>query len=252
MSNPYDPNSSPGVPEGTPPPPPPYGQTPYGQTPYNQGSYNPPPYGQETFGQDAYGTYGQGTPPAAAPTSTDAVSITAFVLSFTCFLSPVALILGIVGLSRTKNNKRKGRWAAIAAIPLGLLFSILGALVVVAGVFFAQNVITPSNAEVGQCVDVSRDGSDYNLLKVDCVESHDAEIIYVGVASDYEGGLSGSVNPAQVCTSLMAADDLAALEAFSDDLLINLIIRDPEDIEPDDEFLCFVELTFGSLDAPIL
>lgn len=239
MSNPYDPTSSSGGPEGTPPPPPPYGQTPYGQTPYD-----PPPYGQEP--------YGQGPTPAAAPTSTDAVSITAFVLAFTCFLSPVALILGIVGLSRTKNQKRKGRWAAIAAIPLGLLFSILAGLIVVAGVFFAQNVITPANAEVGQCVDVSRDGSDYNLLKQDCDASHDAEIIYVGVASDYEGGLSGSVNPAQVCTSLMPGDDLAALEAFGDDLLINLIIRDPEDIEPDDEFLCFAEPTFGSLDAPIL
>ena len=180
------------------------------------------------------------------------MSIIAFVLAFTCFLSPIGLILGIVGLSRTKNQKRKGRWAAIAAIPLGLLFTVLAVLIGLGVAFFAQNVITPANAEVGQCVDVSRDGSDYNLIKQDCSEAHDAEIIYVGVASDYDGGLSVSVNPAQVCTSLMATDDLAALDAYEDDLLINLIIRDPEDIEPDDEFLCFAELTFGSLDAPIL
>lgn len=267
MSNPYDPYNTSGNPDGgagsgsgpdaggaagqggTPPPPPPYGQPPYpqgdqGQPPYPQGGQGQPPYGQDPYGQGAYA--------APAPTRTDAVSITGFVLALTCFLSPIGLILGLVGLSRTKKGQRKGRWAAIAAIPLGLVFTIVGGLIVAGVVFVAQQVITPGNAEVGQCIDVSRDGSDYNLLKQDCTETHDAEIIYVGVASDYEDGLGGTVNPAEVCTSLMAPEDLTSLQGYEGDLVINLIIRDPEDIEPDDEFLCFVEPSLGSLDEPLL
>lgn len=251
MSNPYDPYNTSGNPEGgqggdpgsQPPPPPPYGQDPSGQPP-GQPPYGQPPYGQAPYGQTPF------TPEAPKPT--DAISITGFVLAFTCFLSPIGLILGLVGLGRTKGGQRKGRWAAIAAIPLGLVFSIIGGLIGF-GIFYAvQNIVTPANAEVGQCLEVSRDGNEYNLIKQDCTESHDAEVIYVGVASDYEGNLSGTVDPLDVCTSLMPSADLDALAAFPDDLLINLIIEDPSNIKPDDKFLCFAEKSFGSLDEPIL
>lgn len=275
MSNPYDPYNSGSSDDGSgqsgqggqggqggPPPPPPYGgseqpgqyppppagDSPYGQQPYGQsydqsGYGQQPPYGQSPYGQQSYGE---------APKKTDALSITAFVLAFTCFLSPIGLILGLVGLGRTKGGQRKGRWAAIAAIPLGLVFSVIGGLIVFGIVYAVQNVVTPSNAEPGQCVEVSRDGDEYNLLKQDCEDDHDAEVIYVGVASDYEGNLSGQVDPVDVCTSLMPEDDRSALAAFPEDLLINLIIDDPSDIDPDDEFLCFAEPSFGSLDEQIL
>ncbi|CAN5402383.1 hypothetical protein BH09ACT12_BH09ACT12_12210 [soil metagenome] len=259
MSNPYDPYNSSGDQQGgdpnnpvnqgnQPPPPPPYGGASY---PAEPGAQTPPPYGQTPppYGQTPYGQ----TPFTPEPAKkTDAVSITGFVLAFTCFLSPVGLILGLVGLGRTKGGQRKGRWAAISAIPLGLVFSIIGGLIVFGVVYALQNVITPDNAEVGQCIEVSRDGDEYNLLKQDCTDTHDAEVIYVGVASDYEGNLSGSIDPVDVCTSLMPDDDLAALAAFPDDLIVNLIIEDPSDISPDDKFLCFAELSIGSLDKPIL
>ena len=87
----------------------PYGNDPYGQQPQN-------PYGAPGAGAPQFGGPGDGQPP-----KTDAVSIVALVLSFCC--SPVSLVLGIVGIVRTKGGQRKGRWAAIVA----LVLSILGA-----------------------------------------------------------------------------------------------------------------------------
>lgn len=277
MSNPYDPynnsdNNSDNNPggqdggtQGNPPPPPPYGGAgqgsrggqpppPYGQNPYPPDAAGQAPYGQGGYGQPPYGQGGYGLTPDAtdAPRKTDAVSITGFVMAFTCFLSPIGVILGLVGLGRTKGGQRKGRWAAIAAIPLGLIFSAVLALIIFGVVFVVKNNVTPDNAEPGQCVAVSRDNGEYSLLKQDCTETHDAEVIYVGTASDYEGSLSGTVDPIDVCTSLLPAGDLETLSSYPDELVINLVIADPENISPDDTFLCFAEKTLGSLDAPIL
>src|SRR5690606_34226454 len=103
-----------------------------------------------------------------------------FVLSFTCCLSLIGVILGFVGLSRTKNDQRKGRWAAVASIPFG----IIGTLILVGGivgiVWSANNTITPSNAEVGQCMNID-DGDDNTVMlqKKDCSEDHDGQIYAV-------------------------------------------------------------------------
>jgi Domain of unknown function (DUF4190) len=139
--NPYG-EQEPGTPPthqpyGAPPPPaPPYGAPapPYG---------TPPPYGapQQPYQQPGYGQppYGYTT---AAPTDGLALGamitgIATFVLGIvTCGIgllgSPVALILGLVSMSRIKRSQGqlRGRGMAISAVVLGAL----GTLLLIAGI----------------------------------------------------------------------------------------------------------------------
>ena len=94
----------------------------------------------------------------------------------------MGLILGIVGLSRTKNGVRKGRWAAVSAIAIGIAGTL--AFVVTIGFFtwFGTSTVLLSSADVGQCLNVDDfSGShDATLWKKDCDEPHDAEVAVVG------------------------------------------------------------------------
>jgi len=85
--------------------PPPYGATPYGPTPYGAGPYGATPYGQQ------------------APQPTDGVSIAALVTGILT-LGPLPLILGIVGLRRTRRDGTRGRGMAIAGVVLGVLSTL--------------------------------------------------------------------------------------------------------------------------------
>lgn len=254
MSNPYDPyNDASGNPEGgdqgnQPPPPPPYGGAEQG------GQAPPPPHGQPPYGQPPYGDSPYGQTPFAneAPKSTDPVSIIGFILSLTCCLSIVGAIMGAIGLRRTKNGQRRGRWAAISGLIIGVLGTLAFAGIIVAVVFFAKNVVTVDNAEAGQCVDVTQNDDIYSFLKKDCSEQHEAEIVFVGQASDYDGDLAGTIDPVAVCTALMPAEDIASLRAYPDDLTFSLIVTDPEDISPSDAFFCYVEPRSGKLSSPLL
>lgn len=223
---------------------PPYGQPPqYGQNPYGQ----QPPYGQSPYG---------------TPVPTDSVSITSFVLSLTCCLSLIGLILGIVGLRRTKDGVRKGRWAAVAGTVIGALGTLVAAAVVFGVVFLVQNSVSPGNAEVGQCVDVTvaddgvgdddAAGDVTTLQERDCTEEHDAEVVAVGTASDVAGGLSRDSDAGDVCTSAMAEADFAVLQEALPQFRLTLLVDDPDDIGADDSFLCFVEPLSGTLDDAIL
>jgi hypothetical protein len=107
-----------------------YAQDPYMEDPYAQ-QYNPQQYGAQQY------PYA----PAQAVQATDGVSIAALVTSLLGFLGAIAvvpvfgsiagLILGIIGVNRTKINGKKGRGMAIAGIVLGALGVVLsiGAIV---------------------------------------------------------------------------------------------------------------------------
>ena len=220
MSNPYDPNT----------PPNPYGSpTPSG----GAGGYGDP-YGQTPFGG------------GELPKKNDAVSIVGFVLSLTCCLSFVGMILGFVGLGRTKDGKRKGRWAAISAIIAG----IIGTLALIGGivffVVFANSVIEVDQAEVGQCASISTEDSESVLLtEKDCSDSHEAEIVYVGTGDDVANSPFVPANPEDltdggisfgVCTSLM---DTADVDAIGDDVEYH-IVSETGNPEGDEPFFCYI------------
>jgi hypothetical protein len=245
MSNPQDPNDPYGTdgteggtggPGDVPPPPPPYGQSPYGQPgqPAGQGAYGQP-YGQG----DAYGQ-----PLDGGPAKTDTVSIIGFVLSLTCCLSIVGAIMGGIGLGRTKNNQRKGRWAAISALVIGILGTLAFAGIVVFGVFLANSIVTPDNAEVGTCVDVTEDADEVSFIERDCGDEHDAEVVAVDRADAYPGDLEAD-DTVSICTSVLTEEASAALDSAPADLDISLVIEDPSNVDPSDRFICYAERSDG-------
>jgi hypothetical protein len=153
----------------------PYGN-PYGQP--NQ----PNPYGGG--GAGAYGApHGGGF--QNQPPKTDGVSVASFVLSLLCCTGLIGLILGFVGLSRTKGGKRKGRGFAIAGIVLGLLGTIAGGALVVAAAtggltgVFGERI---NDLKDGQCITAdglgaADDEAVSSIKVVACDTEHDGQVI---------------------------------------------------------------------------
>lgn len=154
--------------------------TPYGNDPYgNQGGQNPYGSGGQWGGHPNYGPAGGF--PGAAPPKTDAVSIIAFVASLLC-CNLIALVLGIIGLSRTSGGKRKGRWAAIAAIVISIISMItIGLLFAVGGAADWFNYKNINDLESGECITaegLDDSGDEVSQIKVvGCSEDHDGEVI---------------------------------------------------------------------------
>ncbi len=247
----------------------PYNQNPSGQNPYGQGSsgagssgqspYGPPttpppssppppappsPYAGGGYGGGPASPYGApgGFPGGSdpMPAKTDGISIAALVTSLLCVFAPLGVILGIVGISRTKGGQRKGRGFAIAGIVIGVLMSI-GTAVAGAAIFFiADAIVTPGEAKAGQCVDVSNNDNDVVVMtKKDCTDKHDAEIVATTKVTsanlaDVKSNVSG------ICGTLVSQEDLQKLNEVQG-LDYKALIEDPKKVKVGDHLVCYVE-----------
>lgn len=223
----------------------PYGGNPYGnsgdQNPYG-GAGGQNPYGGSGGQQNPYGAPyqqpGYGAP--QQPVKTDGVSIASFILSLLCCTGLIGLILGFVGLSRTKGGQRKGRGFAIAGVVLGALGVLAGIGFGVFIAFFASQVVSPGDAKVGQCVNLKNDSDTNTVLmtKADCTSDHDAEIVGTAtVTSDNLSEIEDSM--AGYCAQAIDDADFAKLADYIDK--INAVIEDPNDVSVGDHLVCYVE-----------
>ena len=235
MSNPY--GGSPGSPANREPgDPPPY--TPYGANPYNESPYGGSPYGA----------------PAAAGPGVDPVSVTGFVLSLLCCTSVVGLILGIIGMSRTKNGVRGGRWAAVSAIAIGAAGTLAFVGIVGFLTWFGASTVFVDSADVGQCVNVDElSGNDATLFKKDCDEPHEAEI---AVADDFTSEDVDRFTPGlpeAVCTDHLSEEYAAAFVSGDGNVYDIGLVFESTEPEPGDSFICYLELKSGDeLEEPIV
>ena len=225
---------------------PPYGQQ-YGQQGYGQQGYGQQPYGQQQgYGQQPYGQQqGYGQQYAAwqggndAKRGTNGTSIAAFVLNLTpCGLIVPGWVCAAIGLRQIRRDGTKGRWMAITAIVLGFVW--LAAYV--AGGFgikyLVDQFITVDSAEVGQCVNTDENDNEVSLMKRDCTESHDAEIVAVGtLTADHMATLLQGEQT--FCESVYEGD--ADLEGYRWQAIA-------EDVPPQqgDRFVCLVQNNDGS------
>ena len=124
-----------------PPPPPPAAQQPVSAQPAAPQPPNPQPVAPQTA------TPKQQTAPAADKPANawslysvplDAVSV-ASLLASVLMCGPLGFILGVIGLARTADDKRRGRWAAVA----GIAISSLTMLVVIGYVMQAMSAPAP-------------------------------------------------------------------------------------------------------------
>lgn len=81
-----------------------------------------------------------------APAKWSIVAIVGFIFSFLLVLAPVGISLGIVGIFRTKGGQRRGRGLSIAAIPIGLVVSVVTGLMILIMVFLWQALQAASKA----------------------------------------------------------------------------------------------------------
>jgi len=227
---PYGAPSTPGGPWG------PGGAVGPGGNPYAPGG--PGPWGPAPFDQQQHRV------------TTDAVSITGFVLSLTFCLSFVGVILGLVGLGRTKGGRRKGRWAAVSAIAVGAVLTVAAVSFAVLVGREVAAVVDPSEAEAGMCVDIEDEDDEVTFTERGCSDAHDGEIVQVGTLGDAD--TSRFTGPEEFCRAQMPQEAQARVDAVSTDLRWEIASEDPADPDADNRYLCYVEPRSGSLDAPIL
>jgi hypothetical protein len=212
--NPY------GAPSGQP-------ANPYGATPPTQPT-----------GGGGYGASFPGGQPAEQPQG-KGLAIAALVLAFIPCLQIISLILAIIVLVK----KKAGKGLAIAALIIDILAIVGITIAVVAGgLWISNNVITVENAEKGQCVETTTEDDTVSLLKKDCSEAHDAEVIVVGDLTADELA-TYETDVAAVCETRLTDDggDPAELTGDSWQLLT-------EEIPPSegDAFVCLIENSDGS------
>lgn len=230
-------------PYGSPPPPSPYTppSNPYGAPPPN-------PYGGPQFNPSSFPAYGNGPQYAGgpgypgAPAKTDGMAIGALVASViglcTCIGAIVGIVLGFISLSRIKASGAGGRGMAIAGVVLGFAGIVLWIVgIVVLGVIGFHQIVTPSNARAGQCVNI--DESDVNavtMTKRSCTKSHDGEII--ATATITNDNLQAARQPG-FCRTLVDPGVLADLEQVPG-LSREWVSEHPTDIRVGDHVVCYV------------
>lgn len=195
------------------------------------------PSGHETSG---YQPYGPG--PVAPPT--DGLSIAAFVCALTCCAGPIGIGLGIAGIVRTKDGRRRGRWAAIWGLVLGTVGTLAMIAAVVGLTVLGFNIVAEEDAEVGQCVDTSSLVDSNDLWRADCDEEHDAEVVAVGTVDADVLRLRESSSVEEFCRSLTGPAYADALrdDAYRLDWSTDAIT---DDIDTGDHFVCYLERVDG-------
>lgn len=229
----------------TPQPPNPYGQNPPPPNPYGQNPYGQAPQGGQPYGQSPYTSWQGGNDPSRG---TDGFSIAAFVTALTCCMGIPAVVLGIIGIRRTREGRMKGRWMAVTGIVLGVLGTLLS-VAVIAGIVYLNDVVYPENAEVGMCVDTEdADEDTIDIRKADCSESHDAEIFEVHTITATEAEEHDLDSVTEICDTAAMAE-----AAFRSGEFVATTIYQTESVDEDDIIVCLLERVDGAdLDEKVL
>jgi hypothetical protein len=183
----------------------------------------------------------------------DGVSIASFVLSLLCCTGLIGLILGFVGLSRTKGGKRKGRGFAIAGIVLGLLATIAGGALIAAAATGGLNSIfgTPVNdLKDGQCITAdglgeNDDSGVGNIEVVECDVKHDGQVIGTkklssSEASDYD--ITSEDGVAKNCTPMLDGGEAVLI---TDPKYYLVALTQDEKPSSGDKVVCIITLKDG-------
>src|SRR5690606_12829064 len=131
----------------------------------------------------------------------------------------------------------------IAAIPVGLVLTIASGLVVVFGFWLGDQIVTPDNAEVGQCVAIEESDDEENtigLMKAECGDDHDGQMVAgeeITVANQGNGVTA-------FCETAIEPGLAAAIETEGN-LVVKGVMEDPPG-DVGDTVVCYVERADGS------
>lgn len=173
-------------------------------------------------------------------------------LSLLCCTGVVGLVLGIIGVVRTKGGQRKGRWAAVSAIVIGAIATIAGIAAIAGLIWVGATTVPEDEAHVGQCVDTSSFASTNDLWRADCDEEHDAEIIVAEELDGTDVELYTTSSDEDFCASFdLRPEHRAALDNGDYDVEIATDAVS-DDVQAGDDVVCYLQRSDGSkLDGPL-
>lgn len=183
----------------------------------------------------------------------DGVSVAAFACAMTCCAAPVAVALGIAGIIRTSGGRRRGLWAAVTGLTLGLAGTLVWVLVLIGGTIALLGGAAESGAVPGDCVDVTRafDGTD--VWWADCYGPHDGEVLAAGTLGSDAAMMAAHMTDDAWCREVIGPDLLDLVR--EKDLVLGLTTDswDEEDPEPGDAWFCWAERSdHAKLHAPLV
>jgi hypothetical protein len=195
-----------------------------------------------------------GTPAAPTPPpwrELDRQSLFAFLLGLTWVGAPIAVLLGILGVRRTADGTRAGRWAAVSGIILGVV-GCVGLVAAIAGtVWVRDNIKGVGRVEVGDCIWVD-DADGVSFAVSGCSEGHRGEVVAAGELDLRGRRTYESTTAAEFCSREMEEPYLSA--ARSGRYLVTVVVDavDPDEPVVGDAFACYFERADGAeLSAPI-
>ncbi|GAA4419272.1 hypothetical protein GCM10023169_09770 [Georgenia halophila] len=151
-------------------------------------------------------------PAGAAPGGREPVSVAALVAGVLP-TGPVAVVLGVIGLVRTR--RRRGRIFAAVGLVLGLVWSGLAAVLLPAMLDpvveddASEVVVVPAvNMQRGNCVRDLPDGQVTDVTVVPCVQQHAAQVIAAGMLPEDVGTTTQADQAALFCREQLATLEL--------------------------------------------
>lgn len=187
------------------------------------------------------------------------LAIASFVCSLTCCLGIPAVVLGAIGIAKTGAGRARGRWMAVTGVVLGVLGTLL-LIVVGLGLFaLGDRIVTPGNAEAGQCVQATTDGDTVTMLDLGCSVEHNAQIF--AVITPTQADVEADRTQMQLCLTRVAGS-FPGVEVRAVDGAPRLTLRGDQvevgaasthsRLEPGSPVACWVEATDGVLDADVV
>lgn len=189
-------------------------------------------------------------PPPPRP-AYDGVSVAGLVCAAVCVLAPVGLALGIAGIVRTRRGRRRGRWAAVTAVALGAVGTLLTGIAL-GYAWQDAGTIRPARAEVGQCADLDRrpGSAGVRLRERDCDRAHDVEVVHTGTFDRALLASYGDVAPDAFCRGLLSDDLRARLDPEEIHLGVVIAGRVGRP-EAGAAFVCYADGRTGPLTGPV-
>jgi len=208
-----------------------------------------PAYAQPAYGQPGVPQYSP-MPGASEPGKGMAIgAVILAVLGCACISIPVAIVLAIIVLVRSRGGQNHGKGLAIVALVLSVLWTLAW---IIGGYFaydYAKDFKTVEDLSQGDCItakgltDESATGVSA-IKSVGCSTKHDGEVLAVHKMSADEASAFSDTSPLDLCAPPVT-------EAGSADLLTNqdlVIIALTQDSSPSsgDQLACVIANADGS------
>lgn len=187
------------------------------------------------------------------------LAIASFVCGLTCCLGIPAVVLGAIGIAKTGAGRARGRWMAVTGVVLGVLGTLAMVLVGLGIFVISDRVVTPANAEPGQCVQAETDGDNVTMIDLGCSMEHNAQIF--AVITPTSADVEADRTQMQLCiTRLAGAFPDVPVRAVDGSPRLDLPGEQVEvaaasartELEAGSPVACWVEATDGVLDDDVV